>query len=236
MPSTINALTGNQNSPSSSWSITYPSGASAGDLFVCCCCYAGVTLSSFPAGWARLSGGSSFGGEITLSFGLLKATGSESGTFTFQPGANVRGSWVIFAMNNWYGILDATASPAYSTAAWWVGGVGTSTTPDAPNPQGAFNNFPPWGADGITTYLYVTGWDSNATLSSYPTGWLANRQTDNCSNSNGTGIATSSQNSKDLGIDPPAYTISASQPWVAGQLALRQSVAQGDAIWFSANQ
>lgn len=103
------------------------------------------------------------------------------------------------------GTLCEAATPA----------TGTSAAPDPPSVT------PSWGA-GNTLWLIVEGSDDQtADVSAYPTNYTANGIYNEVSASNGVGLGSSYRAVNVASENPGAFTLAASQEWVAATIAIK---------------
>lgn len=219
-PVTRSAFAGTQGTNATSWTLTYPS---SGDIVD------GVSSNSIEAGDLILINigrdGSTGTGAITdytsifdqasgtacrgLTF-VKVASGSESGTFTYSPGASEQGAWRIAVIKNWYGTL---AGVEVSSAA-----SGLSTAPNAPSLS------PSWGAKDTFWRVVCAFDDGRRSISAYPSSpdnFSIYQNSDSSGGSGGAGMGSAGLTKNATSVDPGAFTLSASDDWVAWLIAVR---------------
>jgi trimeric autotransporter adhesin len=212
---------GVQTSNSTSWSMTYPTGITAGELLLILAAADGNPNASL-SGWLwalKVPGG---GTACSLN-GLVKvADGTETGSLSVTMSASEQGGWRIFRISNWEGGLPAVDFGS-GTGFDCIdsGASGTSTTPDPPSLDPAN-----WATED-TLWIATCGVDTSRTISVYP---LADNQ--NAQVSGGAGgatLGTCTLNDAVSSKDPGTFTISASDDWAATTIAVRPAAAAGPA-------
>jgi hypothetical protein len=206
---------------SASWTLTYPANIAANDLLILLLAGDGGsgTLASLPAGWVLGTDSTAANG---LSWAKKKATGSETGTFSAGINASEQGGWRIFRIpaSSWEGTLGTTFtgnqasndSVAYGGAA---AGASANPNPASFNP----NN---WDVED-TLWIVVLSADTSRTISVYP---YADRNTADVSGgAGGATLGVCTTTSAAASIDPGTFTISASDDWLAGIIAVRPAAA-----------
>lgn len=213
---TGDTASGTQTSNATTWTVSYPTNLASGDLilgFFANDGNASFITSGFPAGWVA---GGVAGAANGLSYAKKLSDGTETGTFSASLGANEQGSWRIFRITSWEGTLGTAFANAASSSS--VVGVDTvtgspSTTPDPPSLNPAN-----WVTED-TLWFALCSVDTSRTISVYP---LADNNTADVSGGAGgatLGICTT--NSAVSSLDPSTFTISTSDDWIAGTVAVR---------------
>ena len=210
-------VTGTQTSNSTSWTMTYPGpsdiadgGANAieaGDLIVINVARDGTTGTMSISGYTPLfqANAASASAGATL---VKIASGSESGTFTFTPGASEQGVWRIAVLKGWWGTISGGVEAGGSA-------TGTST---APNP-GSFS--PSWGS-AANWWRAVAAHDNGATtFTGFPSNFPDNQFGDESGGSGGAGLGGATLIATATSEDPNAFTLSASRAWRAWVVAVR---------------
>jgi hypothetical protein len=194
---------------STSWTISYPATISAGDLLLLVVSRDGTsgTGSVSDAGFGSALYDQSSGASRGLVF-VKVATGSETGTFTYAPGANEQGAWRIAAYQDWYGAISGGVE---------CGGTATGTD-NAPNP-GSFA--PSWGSADNRYRAQMSADDGRTDVTAYPSGWTINQNSDASGGSGGASLGGASINSTTSPINPGAFTNDRSDNWVAWVIAIR---------------
>jgi len=215
-PVARSARAGVQTSNATSWTLTYPG---AGDIL-------DGGGSAIVAGDLILINigrdGSSGTGSITdftplfdqtdgsargLTFAKV-AAGTESGTFSYSPGASEQGAWRITVYKTWHGTISGGVEAL-------GGATGSSANPDPASAS------PSWGsADNL--WRAVCAHDSGlVTMTAYPTNYTLNQDGDQSGGGNGAGIGGASRQLATGTENPGAFTMSASDGWVAWVVVIR---------------
>ena len=190
--------------------VNMPATVDAGDLLIVLFTNDGNSPVTPPAGWNLLASDPR-GNAVRLSVYYRIAAGTEGGTqVNFRTSSNEQAAAQVYRITDWHG----TTPPEISTAA-----TGSSTTPN-PSP------LDPAGWDVANTlWIAVAGQDrgDQSGTTAYPTSY-----TD--------GISTQSSDPATMGVcrthsarrvlvaaseDPGAFTIPASEEWVAFTIAIR---------------
>ena len=216
-PSVRSEVANTQGTNSTSWTIDYPATIAAGDLLLLAIGRDGSTgtgsVSDAGFGAALYDQAAS-----TVARGLIfvkVATGSESGTFTYAPGASEQGAWRIAAYQNWYGTISGGVE-AGGTA------TGSSNTPD----PGSFS--PSWGGGSDTRWrAQFAADDGRHTISGFPSGWTINQNGDASNGSGGAALGGASINSTNASENPGTFQSNRSDNWVAWVVAIRPAPPPG---------
>lgn len=220
-PETRSATAGTQTSNATSWTLSYPGAGdildgggtaiSAGDLIVVNVGRDGSSGTQSISGFTTLFDAAGDGACKGGTF-VKVATGSESGTFTYTPGASEQGAWRVFVVKNWYGAI-ANGVEAGGSA------QGTSVSAD----PGSFS--PSWGS-GKAYWRASCAHDGGAvTISSYPSGYNIYPNSDESGGGNGAGMGAAGITADTATVDPGTFILSASEQWVAWTIAVRASTA-----------
>lgn len=208
---TADTKNGTQASNSASWTGTYPTNIAAGDLLLLFIgCDGGVSASV-----SGFLGGNTQGSANSLGVLKKSAAGSESGNFTISLGGSEQGGWRIFRITGWGGNIGTTFDNAATTgdvAGDW-GTAGASNAPDPPSLDPAN-----WGTED-TLWFAICSLDTSRTISVFP---LAdNNSSDVSGGSTGATLGVCTTSSAVSSLDPSTFTISASDDWLAGTIAVR---------------
>jgi len=188
--------------------VNMPATINAGDLLIVLFTNDGSATVTTPGGWNALASNAN-GSYIRLSVYYKIAAGTESGTpVNFVTSASEEAAAQVYRITDWHG----TTPPEISTAA-----TGTSTRPDPAslNPAG-------WDlAD--TLWLAVAGQDrgDQSGTTAYPASYtdgistLSSPTMGNCRTLSARRVLAAASE------DPGAFTIPASEQWVAFTIAVR---------------
>lgn len=200
---------GTQGSNSTNWTLTYPTNIASGNLLLLFIGRDGAAATpTLPAGWNILINSSD--GNCALIVAYKFATGSESGTFSYQPGASEQGSWRIVRITG----AHASEVPDIGTAA-----TGNDSNPNPPSCTAG------WGAED-NLWFACYGADNGATdATAYPTDFT-NGFSDASGGGPGGALGTCRReyNSTDT-LDPSTFTIDTSEQWVAQTIVVRPAAA-----------
>lgn len=226
-PTVVDADTqnGTVTSNSNSWTLTYPTNLAAGDLILAFVATDGATVSAptWPADWISMAQGNAAGAS-TLIIGKKLSLGTETGTFSLGLPANEQGAWRIFRITDWEGTIG-TAFISGSSGA--VEGLSASagspsSTPDPPNLDPAN-----WDTED-TLWFAACAVDTSRTISVYP---LADRNTADVSGGNGGAtLGLCSTNSAVSSLNPGTFTISTSDDYAVGTIAIRPAAAAAERV------
>lgn len=218
MAATIgNTQTNSHDSDVTTHTVPYPTGLVSGSLMIL---YAAVdqgpTITA-PAGWTELVNKSFAGGAVSILVCYAESDGTETGNISFTTSTAQESAIVVRRYANHEDV--GTSPPEYGGEA-----TGNSTSPDAAG-------LVPTG--GALDYLWenVVAADGGAggSISAYPTGWDYVQ----------TAVETSGAGSADVGVaakndsgvttseNPGAWTLSASDQWGTGVVAIYPGSAGG---------
>ena len=197
------------SSDTTTHNVSMPATVNAGDLLIVLFTNDGSATVTTPAGWTPLAS-TAEGSHVRLSVYYKKAAGTEGGTtVNFDTSASEQAAAQVYRITDWHG----TTPPEISTAATNAGS--TAPDPASLNPAG-------WGV-ADTLWLAVAGQDRGNQLgtTTYPPSYT-----------NGTSTVSSNDNvcCRTLSArralvaaseDPGAFTIPASEQWVAFTIAVR---------------
>lgn len=180
----------------------------------------GNTTISWPGGWTELQADATDGdSQVTTSAGYKVAAGSEGATITITLGA----SQTLAATA--YVIVNYTGTPEAGTAVGTAAGV-PSTAPDPPL-------LTPAGGSADYLWLACAGTDNGAALT---TAFVADRGTGGFAETRtGAGVGDAAAMCEIVWAtaasrDPAAFTISASQEWVANTFSVKGAAAAGTTV------
>lgn len=218
---TADTQSGVVTSNSNAWTITYPTNIAANDLLIFF-----VSCDGSPGGFTDDAGLTGIvinnTGANTWSCRAKIAAGTETGTFTLtlDGGASEQGGWRMFRVTNYFG--DPTLSLNIFGQQTITGSP--SANPDPPN------NAPGWGAIDILWFASC-GVDTSRTISVYP---LADNNTADVSGgAGGATLGLCTTNSAVSSLNPGTFTISTSDDWVAGTVAVRPAAAAAARVFDS---
>lgn len=190
-----------------SHTVTMPSGIVSGDLLIIVMAnddLGGFLVVTYPAGWTKFFNRSN---QARLSCAWRKADGTEGGSITVTTSSNETMSCVAYRIDS---TLDPTVTPPKASI---PGATGSSANPD-PNSL---------AVDGPTRdYLWIAihGHDgNNRTTTGIPTGY-GNQQSIEVGTLGGCGVGCADRDLNATSEDPGTFSISASDGWVAGVIAV----------------
>jgi len=198
-----------QTTNSTSWTLTYPANIASGNLLLLFVGHDGTGTGSLPAGWTFVANYAADSSAAQLKIARKFATGSESGTFAFGPGASEQGCWRIVRITG----AHASQEPAVSSNA-----TGDSTAPDSLslNPAG-------WDVEDTLWYSAEAADNGNSDATGFPTNYN-NQFSDSSVGGNGAHLGTARRFFRSASDDPSAFTIDLSEQWAAATLAIRPAV------------
>ena len=232
-PSTRSASAGTQNTNSTSWTLTYPGAGDildggstaieAGDLILINIGRDGTAGTGSISGYSSLFDQAS-GANRGQTFAKV-ADGTETGTFSYSPGASEQGAWRIAVIKNWWGTI-ASGVAVSATA------TGTSANPD----PGSLT--PSWGAADTYWRAVCAFDDGRRSISAYPSSpdnFNLLQNSDSSGGSGGAGMGSAGLDKNAASVDPGTFTITASVGWVAWLIAIRPTaptyVYRGNQAW-----
>ncbi len=210
---TADTKNGTVTSNSTSWTITYPTNVTAGDLLLFFAgCDGSGAIGSAISGFSTLLTQSDGAGAVSIAVFAKLAAGTETGTFTFAAAASEQGGWRIFRITGWFGgaIADGVQE---QDAVGASGAGGTSSTPNPPS-EPASN----WGVED-TLWFAACAADTSRTVSVYPL--AGNNTADVSGGAGGATLGLCTTISAVDTLDPGTFTISASDDWAATTVAVR---------------
>ena len=219
-PSLRSDFANTQTSNSSSWTLTYDSltiqdgGGStivAGDLIMINIGRDGSTGTGAITDYSLIFNQANGTACRGLTF-VKVATGSESGTFTYSPGASEQGAWRIAVIKDWWGTI-ATGVEVNTVV------TGTSANPD----PGSLN---PTNWDVEDTYWRaLCAWDDGRpNVTTFPTNYTLFQNSDASGGSGGAGLGGATRTNAVASEDPSAFTktgTGSGSAWVAWVVAIR---------------
>lgn len=212
-PSVRSDVAGVQGTNSSSWTgLTYPSTISAGDLILVAIARDGASGAATISGFASQIQQAAASNAARLDIFAKVAVGTESGTFTYSPGASEQGAWRVASYQDWWGTIATGLE---------IGGIatGTSTTP---NP-GSFS--PAWGAADTRWRAQAAQDRGLQTVTGFPTDYTINQNDDQSGGGSGACIMGASRDINTATQDPSNFTVNSSQAWAAVVIAIRPAAA-----------
>lgn len=222
---TADTQSGTVTTNSTSWTLTYPTNLSSGDLILG---FAGVDGAGVFAGTGDVTTGNGWlmgqasTAPVTLNIFAKISGGTETGTFSLNINASEQGGWRVFRITGWEGGLTS-GSASLSGAALERTGIGfsllASGASTTPNP-GSFNPAN-WNIED-TLWFAAMAADTSRTVSVYPL--AGNNTADVSGGSNGATLGLCTTTSAVASLDPSTFTISASDDWVAVTVAVRPAV------------
>ncbi len=228
-PITRSAFAGSQGANATSWTLTYPGAGDildggsnaieAGDLIMVNIARDGSAGTGTITDYQSLFD-SAASGNVARGLTFVKvASGSESGNFTYTPGASEQGVWRVAVIKNWYGTI-ANGVEA-STAA-----VGANANPDPPN----FD--PSWGTEDTFWRAVFAADDGRTNLDSYPTNYGIYQNADKSNGSGGANMGSAGRQNAVAAENPGTFTKSgtgATAGWVAWVVAVRPAPPSANA-------
>jgi hypothetical protein len=194
---------GGETSDATNHTVNLPAGIVAGNLLlVFFCSDDDAEAITFPGGWTQLFQDS---GSTYMTFGAWYriADGTEGATITVTTASAEMTAHTSYRITGYIGVPEV--------------GVSVTATSTAPNPP---NLAPTWGALD-TLWFAVEGNDDGTTLvSGWPANYGSNRN-DKGLNSLGCAIGTCRRELNAAAEDPAAFTIDASERWVANIVAIK---------------
>ncbi len=215
-PTIATAQGGVQAANATSWTLTWPTGITAGDLLLLFLGIDGnVTVTPAGTGWVATTPFTGSGGACSGHAHKKVADGSETGTFTATVSGSESGGWRIYRISGWEGTLGTTFDNAATT-----GGVATVRVSggDSANPNPA--NLDPlnWATED-TLWIAGCAVDTSRTISVYP---LADNNTADVSGgAGGATLGLCTLNDAVSAKDPGTFTISTADQWGAITVAVR---------------
>lgn len=209
MPAVVEATaTGNSNGAVTDHVIPLPAGSQSGDLIVIwhVAAASGPTWT-WPSGWSNQISNTN---TIRMQMRYKVLDGSEGSSITITASSAVRGAWIV------YRISGATTGTTGTVAS------GTSAVPD----PGSTNPI------GVKYYLFLTCCayaDGTTTSSDGPTDF-SNLLNEADGNSSGVGIASADRFKFTNALDADAFTISASELWLAATFAVTPTTDLSPAV------
>ena len=193
--------------------VSLPTGIVSGNLLIVVFALDGGNNNNvtFPAGWtgALLI---ELGSAIGLWWGWREADGTEGGTITCTTGFSRRSAHTAYRIT---GHEDpATQAPEASTGAT---GFDTAPNPDSLTPTG-----------GAKDYLWLAGHahDANKTTTVFPTNYSNGISTEGADAASA-GVGSAERQLNAASENPGTFTISASEQWAAGTIAVHPAGAAG---------
>jgi hypothetical protein len=209
-PTVESTATTNRTAAETTAVVTLPATVSAGATLIVLGRVTVVGSTTWPAGWTKADSTADASDDITV-WAWKKADGNEDGTTINVTIPSGKSAWIAYSI---IGARDPTVQPPLAS------GMTTSTNTN-PNPQ-VLNAS---GTPKDFLWLWMGGWEGEQT--SPPTGQPTN-YTDPIGANTGTAsavttncrVASARRALTAASEDPPAWTISASDDWVAFTVAV----------------
>jgi len=214
---TVDASTSGAIAATTSHSPTLPTCASGKLLVATISVDGNATTSAWTAGWNNLAGLTDEATFTTIKGDTYYKISNGSDTLSFTSSASVPSAYVIRC----FGGAHASAAPEGSTAL----ATGTSGAPD-PATSGTVS----WGSDTnlfCAAVFYDRG-GSAATVNGYPTNYTTD-QKDTSASSAGQAVAGACKAASADSDDPSAFSLTASDNWMAGTYVVRPASTQSQA-------
>lgn len=200
---TADTKSGTVTSNSTSWTATYPTNIAQGDLILA---FAGTDGGSNPSwggsGWRSMSNSQS--SYVTLDVAAKIANGTESGNLTITLAASEQGSWRIFRITGWSGLLYDPMSTAR------IDFPSSTPTPATLNAS--------WTDD--TLWVAACAVDTSRTVTAFPSNYT-NTSSDVSGGANGATLAICFRELRAASETPGTFTISNSDNWITETIAIR---------------
>lgn len=218
---TADAKHGTQASNSTSWTGTYPTNLASGDLIL-------GFISSDGAGVASASGFNQTGhldraGAVCLTILSRVSDGTETGTFTITISASEQGAWRFLRITDWYGSGFPTGTSFFGDGDGGSFAIasGANTTPDPPSLNPAN-----WDTEDVL-WIACTAVDTSRTFSAWPASYSPGDNTwdDVSGGAGGASLSVQHRQLTAASEDPGSFTISTSDDWSAGVVAIRPAAA-----------
>lgn len=196
---------GNNPGDTANHTVNLPAGINAGDLLLVFFASDGNPTIGFPGGWTCLFQEWAAGGSPAVRFGCWYriADGGEGATINVTTSASERSAHTSYRIVDYFGVPEA-GTPVAS---------GPTPNPDPPSSS------PSWGALD-TLWLAACGYDSNKTVTFYPTNYTDGRN-DLANQVDGCGVGTARRELNAASENPGTFTISGNDQWVANTVAIQ---------------
>ena len=212
----ITVLSGGISTNATTAAPTLPSTAAAGDLFICHAAQDGAGTFTWDSPAVEIKDQAFTGGVNTV--GYLIASGGETAMPRVTSTVSERWEWNVweFPAGEWHG----TTAPEINTG---VTGNNTSPNPGSITPS--------WGSETNNIWLALCARDDSVanTITAYPTNYSTAQSDKNniTSAANAGGAVRIVTGSPE---DPGAFTISATETWIAYAVAIRPAAAGSTVI------
>lgn len=221
---TADTQNGTVTSNATTWTLTYPTNLASGDLILGFVASDGTASFGWPVGWTGQISQTDAGGAVTMGIAAKISDGTETGTFSLTIGASEQGAWRLFRVTGWFGSGIPTGSGLTQVdgdGESLVGARGASGLPNPPVLDPAN-----WATED-TLWFATCAVDTSRTITGHS---LPDNQTADVSGgAGGATLAIETQSSTVSSLDPAAYSISASDDWVAYTVAVRPAAAAAPA-------
>jgi hypothetical protein len=201
--------------------VNHPATVNAGELLVAV--VTGFTTSSapaFPGDWTVLEGPTGATAQ-SMTVAVKIGAGTEGGTtfnVAMSGAGGRRGSANVVRVSGWFGTISGGVEEG-GTA------IGNSAAPDATEMT------PSWGSAETLWIWYAGASDDDATVDGAPTGYINLVSTNTGSGANASTVTgTATKTATAASDDPGAGSLTASQRWMTGVIAIRPAAAGGGGI------
>lgn len=185
--------------------VNLPGNIRSGNLLIVGICVDSTPTVVFPAGYTSFFAKQNLGANVKLEVAYRQADGGEGATISVITTASVESSETAYRIANHED--PSTQAPEGSS-----GASGTSTTPDP-------DSLTPTGGSKKYLWLAYHGHDGNKTTSAFPTSYSNGISTEG-GNASSTGIGSAELENEASSEDPGTFTISGSDEWAAGTMAI----------------
>lgn len=198
-----------------SHTINMPATVNSGDLLIAVNATFPDTAINEISGWTKILGDLDTAVAGVMAILVRVADGTEGGgSYDFTTTSNSRMVGHIIRVSSWYGSLPGVE----------VGGVSGATNA-APN---AGEMTPSWGSADQLWIWFVAAGDDDATISAAPTGYSNLVSTPSGGGTNaGCEVGTATKTSTATSDNPDAGTISETEGYQTGVIAIRPAAAGG---------
>lgn len=189
--------------------VAMPAAVSAGDLLLMLVASDGRANQTTPSGWTALFLNQRSGTAVTFSAYTKIASGTEGGTtVNVATSAIEQAAAQVYRVTGWYGTLSGVVSSSSAT--------GISTGPD----PGSLT--PSWGAaNTLWIAAHAADHDATRTTTAYPANYTGGQHTQSNTGPSAVHVASAQRTLNAVSENPGAFTMSASDNWIARTIAIR---------------
>lgn len=204
---------GLQTSNSNSWTLSYGTGASSGDVFIGLMgtdgdVGASPPFSVWPSGWVIIE---ERGANNNKTISAYKVSdGTETGDFSVSLDSTEQGGWRVLRLTGAHN----------STPPEVNGSAGNNQNPDPPSLT------PSWGAEDTLWIAMVSADHGDTTVDAFPTNY-GNGTSQNSGGANGAALGVARRELNATSDNPGTFTLSVSEQWTTQILAIRPAPAGG---------